>query len=183
MSNDLISAEDAIKDAPPGMMIYARVSTDNAGAQETAFLIREEQKFVRAFGHNPVVEMRAGLLYEDAPGARRVALVPVMLRIGAGKDAQLYECWFNFHGADNRASFADLAAQPASAIFFFVPERSKAVRVQNGLRALFAETRGALEAMPAWSMGDFDAAREKIYRAYPTPHDLWRALAGGGGSG
>lgn len=182
MTADLISAEDAIKGAPPGMMIYARVSIDTAGAWETAFLIREEQKYVRAFGQHPAVEMRAGLMYEDAHPGRRVALVPVMLRIGAGKDAQLYECWFNYFGG-NTDSFLDLAAQSHFAIAFFTPERSKGVRVKNGMQELFTRALAALAPAPAWSMGDFDAAREKIYRAYPAPYDLWRALAGMGGSG
>lgn len=184
MTSEQINAEDAIRQAPPGMMIFARVSIDNPGAAwETAFLIREEIKYVKAFGQNPAVEMRAGLLYEDAHPARRVALVPVMLRIGAGKAAQLYECWFNFHADENRAAFADLATQSDFAIAFFTPERAKYVRVRNGMQTLFARALADARAAPAWSMRDFDTARDKIYKAYPAPYDLWRALEGMGGEG
>ena len=39
------------------------------------------------------------------------------------------------------------------------------------------ELLARLVRYPAWSMAQFDAARERLYARYPTITDLWRSLA------
>ena len=169
--SELISGEDLIRSAEPGAMVYSRLQTAEGGHWETGLLVREEPKYVKAFGRNPIIELRGGLMHEG-----RVALIATLVRVGAGKDAQLYECWWNFHGEENREAFYDLASQERLGIFFFTPERAKAVGVRNGYRDLFTRAVTALAAMPAWGMREFDAARSEIYRRYPTMQDLWSQL-------
>lgn len=168
--SQFIDAEQWIQKADPGTMVYARFQTD-AATWQTGFLVREEPKYVKAFGQHPIVAMRSGLMQEG-----KVALVATLFRIGAGKDAQFYETWWNWHGPENRESFYDIASQERIGIFFFTPGRERAIQVSNAFRDLFMRAITSISAMPAWSMSDFNQARDGIYARYPGVQVLWNNL-------
>ncbi len=171
-----ISAEQAVKQAPAGSMMYARIGESaDQSKRQTGFLIREEPRFVKAFGKNRIVEQRGGLLHEN-----HIALVVTMLRIGAGKDSQIYECWFDYFSNENRQSFYDLASQENFVIVFYTPARGRAIQVRNGFRDLFTRVLAVVSAQRAWSESEFDRARNRIYQNYKTPGDLWQSLANSG---
>jgi len=163
---DLITAEQAIRSAPVGTMIYARLQAD-VSAWSTGLLIREDRTLVRRLGAQPTVELRAGVIEQGG-----VILVALMAQIGG----QLYETWFNYHGAEEATNFADLGQQETIPIVFFVPDRARSLVVINHLRQFFQEAAERCERQKPWAMSDFDAAREHVYATYPEVEDLWAHL-------
>ena len=80
-------------------------------------------------------------------------------------------------------SVGEIADQPASLptqeripILFFTPEMTRSLAVRNSLAPFFADALRRVQAMPEWSMKDFNAAREVVYAKYPTVTKLWNAL-------
>ena len=61
-------------------------------------------------------------------------------------------------------------------ILFFTPEMTRSLAVRNSLAPFFADALRRVQAMPEWSMKDFNAAREVVYAKYPTVTKLWNAL-------
>jgi hypothetical protein len=171
MSAEIISAEGAIKSAEPGRMIYSRFHSGE-GQWQTGFLIREEPKYVPR-GKAPTIEQRGGLMFEG-----RVTLVVTLLRISTGKEAQLYECWFNYFGK-NKDSFLDLANQEQIAVIWFTPKRARSITVRNGFRDLFARAVAAVTTQKAWTLQDFDRARGRVYARYPQVWEMWKSLSKG----
>lgn len=168
MSAQIVSGEDVIKAAQIGQMIYSRAKFDVRGDWQTCLLIRESRDFVRGLGAAPVIELRGGVI-ED-PGA---VLVVVIAKIVG----ELYECWFNFWGGEQAATFEDLARQEQIALLFFTPERARALAIKNGLRDFFQDAARRCAARGRWAMHDFDAARDRVYAEYPEVQNLWAHLA------
>lgn len=164
MTNPLV----AIKSAPIGSATYARGEFDENMVKETMFLIREEPRVVQRLGENPQVILRAGQIEQD-----NVLLVAVLLRIGGA----YYETWWNYHQTSGGAQyFEDMATQERIALVFFTPERTRQIAIRNSLAPFFASVGRAAAALPAWTMRDFDAARDKIYARFPTVTKLWNHL-------
>ncbi len=105
-------------------------------------------------------------------------LVATMLKIGTGKDARLYGCWWNFHREDNKESFFDISSQDRISIHFFTPEYSLVIEVPNRFQDLFAQVLEEVKGPTSWTTQLFDLAREAVDKIYPQPGDLWRAVKG-----
>jgi len=167
--SQLINPQDQIKKMPAGSAIYARAEFDESIISETVFLIREEPRAVKALGENPKIEIRAGIIQEKG-----VTLVAVILRIGG----EYFETWWNYYQPDGHGqrSFSDMATQERIPILFFTPEMTRSLAVRNSLAPFFADALRRVQAMPEWSMKDFNAAREVVYAKYPTVTKLWNAL-------
>lgn len=163
----MMTIEDWISSVPPGMMAYEMLRDEPT----VGFMVHETADRVKRLGENPQVETRAGLIEQDD-----VLVVVVQLGIGA----ELYECWFNYcQDGGGEKYFRCLAEADTFVVAFYTPKLSKAIRVRNGLQDFF---RQALEraAGRTWTMSDFDAARNKIYKRYPSVWVLWDALSGVG---
>jgi hypothetical protein len=163
-----ITGEQFIQGAPVGTALYSRAKLGAAGDWQTALLFRETRQAVRGLGAAPVIELRGGVI-EDA-GA---VLVAVIAKIAG----ELYECWFNYWGAEQAESFTDLARQDKIALVFFTPERARALQIKNGLRNFFQDAARRCVDRGRWTMADFDAARDRVYAEYPDVQNLWAHLA------
>ena len=159
---------------PHGSAVYSRMQIDG-GPWEVAFLLREESVRIQKLGKEPPVEFRAGLLAQN-----EVLLIPVLIRVGPVRPENIFETWINVcqAGGNGPDIVKDLAAQERITIHFYdkrtEPERS--LQVYNSPRGFFETLAEQLEVISAWTMRQFDEARENIYRQYPEILDLWRSL-------
>lgn len=164
-----IDPEQTIKSASPGTTIYARVHRPEP---HTDFLVREETSVIQQL-RNPAVTLRTGLMIQN-----NVALVVVMFRIGSNPD-QLFETWWNYHQTgDGHKHFEDMTKQNNFAIHLYGDSGciEKSIQVNNSIKDFFQDTLKKIYTIPAWHMDDFDTARDEIYKQYPTPGKLWKAL-------
>lgn len=166
----LIDPQELIQAAPPGSAVYARL--DAGQGMETAFLIREESRRISRLGPSPYMEFRAALLVEG-----EVALIPILVQLNREREA-IYETWLNVYQTGGGMVFLqDLASQPRLLIVLYGDRgRERAITGPNVLRESFAEMMVHVSTLRPWSMADFDRARERIYRRYPSPKALWRGL-------
>ncbi|MCI0350607.1 MAG: hypothetical protein L0Z53_14380 [Acidobacteriales bacterium] len=145
----------------------------DGGAWEIAWLLREESRRIRHLGKEPPVEWRSGLIYQDG-----VLLIPVLLRIGKVAAKNIWETWTNHHQRGAESPLPLLAEQERITIHFhdrdLKPDRS--IQTFNSLHGFFRMALEQLRGVPAWSMSEFDAAREQVYRQHPDVMELWRAL-------
>jgi hypothetical protein len=157
---------------PYGSSCYARMQIDS-GAWEIAWLLREESKRVKQIAKEPPVEWRSGLIYQDD-----VLLIPVLLRVGKVAEENIWEAWINHHQRGTESPLPLLAEQERISIHLYdhamKPERS--LQTFNSLRDFFFAALKQMGAVPAWTMAQFDAAREQVYRQHPDVMGLWRSL-------
>ena len=168
--NNLTDPQIVIKAAPAGSAIYGRVSIDGA-PMRTVLMIREDDAQISALGSAPSIRLKFATF-----DAGQVAPAVLMIGIAGG---ELYETWWNYHQRDGigTAHFADMSTQDDVPVLFYdATERRRAIVVRNRLQRAFANAVAQIEALPAWSMEDFDAARENVYARYPEVRDLWRAI-------
>ncbi len=97
----------------------------------------------------------------------------MLLRIGG----EYYETWWNYHQTDGgEIYFSDMTTQERIPILFFTPDMTRSIAVHNSLASFFADAAQRIQAVPAWSMTDFDDARESVYARFPTVTKLWNHL-------
>jgi len=168
---DLTDAETVIKRAQPGTMIYGRVKTAADATWQTVLYIREDNQHIKAVPPNPTVEMRAGVM--DVAG---VILIPILIKIAG----ELYESWLNYHatGGSGQAALQELATQEQNVVLFFgdAGTQDRSVGFRNSSAKTFALISEGLKNKPAWTMAEFDSARQSLYRSYPELKNLWREL-------
>jgi len=164
----IISAEEAILQAPPGACVYAMTRLER-GADEVALLIRERSGIIADLGRAPRIEIRASLIREAD-----VYLIPLLTCI----EGELYETWINYHAEGGRQAVECLAIQDHLTIHLYDDDRHRArsLAIPHHLTEFWREAARLLAPSPPWSMAAFDAARERVYRRYPTVQALWDAL-------
>lgn len=162
------SPEEGIKQAAPGACAYAVAQVGNA-PEETVFLIRERSGIIAELGRAPAVHVRAALIVETG-----VVLLPVLIQVSG----ELYETWMNYHAELCPPALACLALQEQIGLHFFDDRgiRARVIAVPNHLQPFWRGTLRTLAQTPRWSLATFDAARDRLYAAYPTVGDLWRAV-------
>lgn len=157
---------------PHGSACYSRIQVDG-GPWEVAWLLREEAKRVKQLGKEPPVEWRSGLIVQDG-----VLLIPVLLRVGKVQAENIWETWLNHHQAGAPSPLPLLAEQERISIHFhdrgIKAERS--IQTFSSLQSFFRAALAQMDALPPWSMRQFDAAREVVYRQHPDVMSLWRSL-------
>lgn len=168
MSNsDLISPFQFIKLIDPPDATYARGEFDENMVKYTMLLVRETLKAVERLGEHPIIELRAGLLLEQ-----QVLLAIVMLRI----NGTYYETWWNYHQPAGRVEFDDMSKQELLPILFFTPELARSIAIRNSLAPFFQAAVEELAKTTAWSMSEFDEARQRIFDRFPTETKMWNHL-------
>lgn len=171
--SELSDSETVIKSSPPGTMIYGRVKQSLDAPWQTVFYIREDKQYLRWLTPNPIVEMRAGVEQVD-----NVFLVPLMVKVGG----ETYESWLNYHatGGHGAGGLQDLAIQEQNFLLFFGDsgERERSIGFRNSCKKTFALILEGIKNKSAWSMQDFNQAREQLYKKYPTLQKLWASLSG-----
>jgi hypothetical protein len=170
----LENALDVLRQMPPGTALYAREHVD-AGAWETAWLIREETARIARLGKQPDVELRTGVIEQNG-----ILLIPVLLSIGPTSPEAVFETWINAYQARAKAaSLEDLAIQPRIIVHLYGNgcRLERSLTVSNQLQVFARETLARLKVTEPWDMGEFDAARKRLYTSYLHVFDLWKALA------
>lgn len=172
MSN-LIDPIDTINAAPAGSAVYGHVAFD-AGAMQTAILIRENDATIKALGQSPKITLKFAT-FEIG----KVSAGFLLLKAGG----ELYETVWNYHQRGNLGvmHFDEMSTQDMLPILFFGDAKARkparSIQVKNRLQRDFANAKARCEALPAWSMQEFNAARDVVYQRLPEVADLWRAIS------
>ncbi|MCL5996290.1 MAG: hypothetical protein M1546_09575 [Chloroflexi bacterium] len=152
-------------------MIYSHFWRTDRTGWETRFYIRESREYLQSLTANPVVQLRAGIIF-----ASGTILVPVLARV----EARLYESWMDYHRTNSCLCFADLIHQDGIAISLYDTDLLRQLWVHNELRPLFELAMREINHVPAWGAGTFYSARYQAYQHYPTAEMLWAALTPNG---
>lgn len=168
------NALSVLRQIPPGSALYEREQIDH-GAWEVAWLIREESARIAQLGPSPDIEFRAAAIEHNG-----VLLIPVLVRVGPEHQESIYETWINAQQPEQAGMqvLGELAIQPRLVVHLYGDgcRRVRSLRVSNPHQAFFREVLSTLRERPAWSMAEFDDAREQIYQQYPSVSDLWKGL-------
>lgn len=164
----IISAEEAIRQAPPGACVYAMTRLEG-GADELALLIRERSGIIADLGRAPQIEIRASLVREGD-----VYLIPLLTSI----EGELYETWINYHAEGGRQAVECLAIQERLTIHLYDDDghRARSLAIPHRRTEFWRGAARLPGASAPWSMAAFDATRETAYRRYPAVQALWDAL-------
>jgi hypothetical protein len=142
---------------------------------EAVLLVRSDSQRIAALGKDPNVEFRAGLFEASGQGP---VVVAVLARIGAEEPDGLYETWLSEERGEAEEILRRLAEQQEVIVRLHGddcrPERT--LRVPNVLRAFAREALGRVVEHQSWSSDAFHQARAAVYKRYPQPLSLWRAL-------
>jgi hypothetical protein len=160
-----------LRKMPPGSALFARGRIDG-GNWEVAWLVREESARLAKLGARPEIEFRGGVLEEG-----HVALIPVLVRVGPVAAESIYETWVNQH-AEGGGILETLADQ-AGLVIRLYGDGCRLVRtlvVSNQLQAFARHALDRIATFDAWSMEQFDRAREEVHGRYPQVWNLWQAL-------
>ncbi|QDU63198.1 hypothetical protein Pan216_40730 [Planctomycetes bacterium Pan216] len=161
---------------PVGTALYDRTHHAD-GSWEVHWMIREECGTIERYGKHPDFEVRAGLFrVRPTPSGGVVALVPVLFRIGP---RALYETWINEY-ADDEPTLWTLAGQPRLRISIYGDgdKPVQSFQAENLLARFSRDAWERIHKLAAWSMDDFEQARDMLYRKFPGSIDLWRQLEG-----
>jgi hypothetical protein len=161
-----------------GRMIYELISQNNIDFI-FAFLIKEETKYINKYKHNPIIEVRIGMIKIDD-----VFVLTCMLLVNRDFD-MLYEMFFNYHQTNNgevsnegHKYLSTLSKQDEIPILFYNEnnERVRNMMIKNNIKEEVFEMLWRLTNTKPWTMKEFDIAKEKVYKIYPSPMDLWNHL-------
>lgn len=163
---------DLLLKMPYGSSLYSAVQLDK-DRWEIAWLLREEVKRCKALGPSPWVQWRCGAIEQDG-----VLLIPVLLSIGTVSPEHIWEVWINHHQHDAISPLFLLAEQDRLTIHFYDHATTPVCSIQtsNGLRDFSIEAVRRLADAPRWTMAEFDRARQKTYKRWPSVMDLWNEI-------
>lgn len=165
-------------DIPVGSAVCARVrrETEQGTSQEVCWLIRDQSDRWEARKHRLDVEFRFDLMLE--PLARQgltVALVPVLVRVGAESWENIYETWID-PLASGTLELLVYQQQVKVALFDEAGQCVRTLAGPNLMQSFARRTVPLIAARPPWSPPEFVEARQAIYSRYPDPWRLWLAL-------
>lgn len=155
--------------ATVGIYLKTFVAIDGS-TEETIFVLKEKDIVAPVLIKMPC-QIKHGLFQID-----QVLLVVVMFYIWN----TIYEIWWNYYETDGEGTecFGDIATQDYFRIFF-VTEKKRILggtQRKNELKETFRKYLAVLKKATAWSMRDFDRAKEEMYRRFPSKESLWKAL-------
>jgi hypothetical protein len=110
-----------------------------------------------------------------------VGLIPILIKVGSYR-CNVFETWLNFHAPRLDGSKGDyletLCKQDQIPILFYVGSgRERSIQITNSLlKPTWSMMLAQVSQMSAWSMRDFDLARDLVVRQYPTVVSLWNSL-------
>jgi hypothetical protein len=163
---------------PAGRMIYELISQDNINFK-FSFLIKEETKYINKYKYNPAIEVRIGMIKIDD-----IFVLISMLLINRDFD-MLYEMFFNYHQTENGEisdkghDYLSILSKQNEIPILFYNEDNKRIRnliIKNNIKEEVFEMLWRLTNTKPWTMKEFDIAKEKIYKIYPSPMDIWNHL-------
>ena len=116
---------------------------------------------MKKLSSQPEVEFRAALLWEAGVG-----LLLVLVRIGPAADG-VYETWLNEHAPGQSGTLATLAEQSRLVVRLYgnKSELERILVVSNRLDNFARQALAEIIARPAWTMQEFDQAREQLLSA------------------
>lgn len=174
MSEDLIPDLDrALQETPTGAAFFARQQL-NDGPFQIAWFVREQVEWIEQLGPDPEVEFRASMRIErlrEYP----VAVIPVLLRVGATGSVNIYETWINPLAS---AALELLICQRQIDVHLYGDHCHlvRSLSVPNTLQGFAEKALSTLSRLPYWGMRQFDTARSRICERYSSIEALWAML-------
>ena len=156
---------------PFGTMIYSSAEINKQ--RKFIFCIEEKTKYIKKYTSTKI-EIRIGLIKVN-----NILIVPMLLMINNDFD-MLYETTFNYYQNSNKEEkYLDLLKTQDGINILFFDENNKEARniyVKNHLNEYVEKIISHLEKTTYWEMTEFDAAKEKLFKIFPTVSALWEAL-------
>jgi hypothetical protein len=141
---------------------------------ETVFLIRVNQSHLNLIPKEQMnLEFRSSSIVLN-----EVLFISLMVQID-NQPLLTYGGWLNYHlSLDLKQCFTYLAAQESIRMLFFDEngQLDNIIKVNNHLRIGFQDYLRQLRNRLPWSVDDFESAKSKLLRLYPTTLSLWYGL-------
>jgi hypothetical protein len=169
---ELTNGFEILKKMPFGTMLFEKVQFSEFEKFQTAFFIKEQRCNLDKLGKNPKIEFRSAII-EDF----YILMLPVLVQFNFDENL-LYECWFNYCGERISENFLDLAQQDQVRLVLIDDSNTvyRILETKNGVIWSFKQAVIAMKERFRWDMKEFDAARDKIFRQYPSVNELWQRL-------
>ena len=172
-NSEFTDPETFIAGVTPGKAIFSRWSEDNINF-ETGFFIQEDRKHLNKLSKYPKINLRSGLIIY----LEKIGVIPIMWKINYDYEL-LYETTLNVHLSDGLGLeyLNDLCSQDRILFHFYEGrERKRSIMIENKMKSEFEKIKAAVEKLPAWTMKDFDWAKERLFQDFTTPTKLFNAL-------
>lgn len=156
---------ELIKTVQPGLMFYG-FGGETETNKNLFYLIKEEDKYIKKIGYNPVFQLRVGAFVMN-----NVIAVCMMMRVNNIED-MTYDSWFNFNAIEGQKTFDAMISQNKLIFKFYnSSECKRTVVINNSLKSYFKN----IKINHKWTMQEFDTVKNKIYDMY-SPNQLWNCL-------
>jgi len=172
-NSSFTDAETFIAGVAPGRAIFGCWSEDNNNF-ETGFFIQEDRKHLNKLSKYPKINLRSGLIIY----LEKIGIIPIMLKINYDYEL-LYETMLNVHLSDGKGIeyLNDFCSQDRIMFHFYEGrDRKRSIIIENKMQREFQKIKAEVEKLPAWTMEDFDWAKERLYQDFSTPTKLFNAL-------
>lgn len=164
---------DRIKRLPAGVMtLILRDIEENV--KEVVFYVREDKKYIKKQGYNPVFQIRNLIIDTDITSA-----FLIMVKINNDSDL-LYDSWINYSSPINGISICKTLCEQSYLKFIFLDEfgqEAKIIEVENSLKKEIETYIDKANQKYPWMMEEFDFVKKYIYKKYPNGYILWNSIA------
>lgn len=109
---------------------------------------------------------------------KNVYIAPMMILVNFDRE-MLYETMFNYYRTEGGEKYLDALSRQDNISLLFCNEQNEVVRricVKNSIKNDVKEMIKIFKKANPWASEEFDRAKEKLYRQFPSPEDLWKAL-------
>jgi hypothetical protein len=141
---------------------------------KTVFLIQASRSHLNLIPKEQMnLEFRSSSIVLD-----EVLFISLMVQID-NQPLLTYGGWLNYHqSGDLKQCFTCLAVQESIQMLFFDENGrlDNIIKVNNHLRIGFQDYLRQLKNRLPWSVNDFESAKSKLLRLYPTTLSLWHGL-------
>lgn len=170
----LVDPFEMVKQIRPGIMILGNAKERLEDDFSSIFLIREEDKYIKKLGYNPVIQVRMAMFTHN-----NIPAIFIMVKINNDNN-MLYDAWLNYHDSykENGSNFEGLLRQE-NLIFQFYNDKElkRTVAIPNKLKEDLNDMVDQIKNIPKWSMKEFDSVKEWIYHKYPNGQILWNSIS------
>lgn len=163
-----------IKSKPAGVMAWIYKSIEEGYNNEFVIYIREDRKFIKRQGYNPVFQFRNLIINTDI-----ISAFSLMVKIN-NDPYLLYDCWINYSAPVIGVRACEALSKQKYLKFIFIDEFGQEFKTQVLENPLINDIRNYMELSKQrypWVMEEFDFIKSYIYKKYPNGQILWENIA------
>lgn len=163
---------DLLTKTPDPFALYI-VEDETTQTPQVSWIFKSHRAEIDALGSTPLIEFRLGTFQ-----VRRVVVVVILMR--SDHTPTIFETWINGYNLsrDGLRVLQLLQSQSQLALHFFNEdiEEQRTFCTENPSQPFFQRCYEQILRRPAWTMQEFDAAKDVLCAAYPSTFALWNAI-------